>query len=294
MMTINAAMSGRLSVLALVLAVAQVGPAVRAEEPAKTTYEVKAVRDIAYFDGEDADKIKHRLDLFLPRDLKDFPVLLFVHGGAWVHGDKSFLGVYSALAQSLAKKGLGVVVTNYRLSPKVQHPEHIKDVARAFAWTYKHIGEYGGNKAAIFVAGHSAGGHLVALLGTDDSYLKAHGLDLKAIRGDIPISGVMEIENDFMPKVFGTDDKIRRAASPISHVRAELPPFLVLYADSDLKVCSKTSIDFARMLKDKKAPVEEMEIKQRNHMSILLNAVLENDPVAGAIVGFVDRHKSSK
>jgi acetyl esterase/lipase len=167
-------------------------------------------------------------------------------------------------------------------------------VARAFAWTYKHLADYGGDKRQIFVAGHSAGGHLVALLGTDESYLKAEGLDLKAIRGDIPISGVLEIEKDFLPAVFGKDEKVCKAASPIAHVRAELPPFLVLYADNDLKVCSRTSIDFAKALKEKKAPVEEMEIKKRNHMTILLNAVMDDDPVADAILRFVDRHKAAQ
>jgi acetyl esterase/lipase len=281
-------------ILSLILTAALPASVLRADEPAKGTHEVKAVREIAYYEGDDADPVKHKLDLYLPRDVKDFPVLFFVHGGAWMHGDKNFLGIYSSLAHHLAKKGLGVVVTNYRLSPKVQHPEHIKDVARAFAWTYKHIADYGGNKAEIFVTGHSAGGHLVALLGTDDSYLKAHGLDLKAIKGDIPISGVMEIEKDFMPRVFGSDEKICKAASPIAHVRKDLPPFLVLYADDDLKVCSRTSIEFAKTLKEKKAPVEEKEIKKRNHMSILLNAVLDSDPVADAIVDFIGRNKGSK
>jgi len=295
-MTNHTAVQGRLLVLPLALAAVLSGwsPACAADEPAKATYDVKAVRDIAYYEADDADQVKHKLDLYLPRDLKDFPVLFFVHGGAWMHGDKNYLGVYSALAQHLAKKGLGVVVTNYRLTPKVQHPEHIKDVARAFAWTYKHIADYGGNRSAIFVAGHSAGGHLVALLGTDASYLKAHGLDLKAIKGDIPISGVMEIDKDFMPRVFGGDEKVCKAASPVCHVRKELPPFLVLYADNDLKVCSRTSIDFAKVLKDKEASVEEREIKTRNHFTILLNAVVDGDPVANAIVDFVERHKGSK
>jgi acetyl esterase/lipase len=269
------------------------GAAARADEAAKT-YEVKTVKDIAYYEGDDADSVKHKLDLYLPRDLKDFPVIFFVHGGAWMHGDKNFLGIYSALGQRLAKKGIGAVVINYRLTPKVKHPEHIKDVARAFAWTYKHLADYGGDKGQIFVAGHSAGGHLVALLGTDESYLKAEGLDLKAIRGDIPISGVLEIEKDFLPAVFGKDEKVCKAASPIAHVRAELPPFLVLYADNDLRVCSRTSIDFAKALKEKKAPVEEMEIKKRNHMTILLNAVMDDDPVADAILRFVDRHKAAQ
>ena len=59
--------------------------------------------------GPDADKIKHKLDLFLPKDQKDFPVVIFVHGGAWRHGDKNFFGVYSALGKMFARNGIGAV-----------------------------------------------------------------------------------------------------------------------------------------------------------------------------------------
>lgn len=262
----------------------------RAEEPAKT-YEVKASRDIAYYEGADADPVKHKLDLYVPRDAKDFPVFFFVHGGAWMHGDKSFLGIYSTLGQRLAAKGIGVVVTNYRLTPKVKHPDHIKDVARAFAWTHQNIAKHGGKADQIFISGHSAGGHLVALLATDESYLKAEKLDRGAIRGVIPVSGVMDVGTDLLPNVFGKDEKVRKAASPICHVCKELPPFLVVYADDDLKVCSKTSIDFVKALKEQKAPVEELEVKKRNHMSILLNAVVDGDPVADAILGFIAKNQ---
>src|SRR5260370_28515359 len=103
------------------------------------TYEVKAIKDVPYYDGPDADKVKHKLDLYIPKDKENFPVFFFVHGGAWVHGDKNFLNLYSSLGSYFAKHGIGVVVTNYRLSPGVKHPEHIKDLARAFAWTYQNI-----------------------------------------------------------------------------------------------------------------------------------------------------------
>src|SRR4051812_30722113 len=83
---------------------------------------VKTIKDVAYYEGPDAHKSKLKLDLFLPEGKKDFPVVLFVHGGAWLHGDKSFMGFYSALGASLARQGIGCVVTNYRLSPAVKHP----------------------------------------------------------------------------------------------------------------------------------------------------------------------------
>src|SRR5262245_52773947 len=136
-----------------------------ATKPAAKTYEVKTVKNVAYYDGDDQHKVKHKLDLYLPTGLKDFPMLLFVHGGAWLHGDKDFgFGFYGGLAKTYAKQGVGVAVTNYRLSPDVKHPEHVKDVARAFAWLHKNAGKHGGKADQLFICGHSAGGHLVSLL----------------------------------------------------------------------------------------------------------------------------------
>jgi acetyl esterase/lipase len=106
----------------------------KAKDPTKPAkaYEVKTVKDVVYYDGEGRHKVKHKLDLYLPAGAKGFPVLLFVHGGAWLHGDKDFgFGFYGSLAKVYARQGVGVAVTNYRLSPEVKHPEHVKDVARA-------------------------------------------------------------------------------------------------------------------------------------------------------------------
>src|SRR5438477_9094130 len=100
-------------------------------------FDVEVVADVDYYKGDDADRVKHKLDLYLPRGQKDFPVLFFVHGGAWRSGDKNFFGAYSSLGRFYARRGVGTVVTNYRLSPRVRHPEHVRDVARAFAWTVK-------------------------------------------------------------------------------------------------------------------------------------------------------------
>ncbi len=161
-------------------------------EPART-WPVKTFQDLPYYTGENADRVKHKLDLYLPDGKKDFPVMLFVHGGAWVHGDKNFLGFYALLGRYFARHGVGTVVTNYRLSPGVKHPEHVKDVARAFAWTHKNIQKYDGRPDQLFICGHSAGAHLTALLATDETYLKAEGLTLKAVKGAIPISGVYVI-----------------------------------------------------------------------------------------------------
>jgi acetyl esterase/lipase len=264
------------------------------------TFEVQKILDVPYYQGPDADKVKHKLDLYLPRNHKDFPVIFFVHGGGWLHGDKSGMfriGIYSNMGTYWAKHGVGMVVANYRLSPGVTHPEHIKDVARAFAWTHKNISQYGGRADQIFVSGHSAGGHLVALLATDDDYLKAEGLTLQAIRGAIPMSGVYSIpaRDPFYNPMFGTNPKIRGEASPLSHARPDAPPFLIIYAENDLAMCGKeASENFCAALKAKKCPARALEVNDRNHVSILLKAGIEGDPVPKAMREFIEQQIHQK
>ena len=94
---------------------------------------------------------------------------------------------------SVHGQGIGAVLPDYRQSPWVKHPAHIKDVARAIAWTHAHIAEYGGRPDQLFLAGHSAGGHLVALLATDETWLQAEGLATTNIKGVIAVSGVYRI-----------------------------------------------------------------------------------------------------
>ena len=262
------------------------------DKPAKT-YEVETTKDIYYYDGADQDKIKHKLDLYLPKGLKDYPVLFFVHGGAWVTGDKDQFGVYAAFASAFAKLGIGVVVTNYRLSPAVTHPEHVKDVARAFAWTAKNIAKHGGDKDRLFLCGHSAGAHLVSLLTTDASYLKPHGLTSKAIRGVLPISGPFVLTPGFMPRVFGTDKKAAPAAAPIAHARKELPPFLIVFADNDFAGCDRRPAEaFCKALKDKGNVAETLEIENHNHITVMMSAGMPAGKAHQRIVKFILEHSA--
>ena len=263
------------------------------DKPAKT-YEVETIKDVSYYAGADRDKVKHNLDLYLPKGLKDYPVLFFVHGGAWSLGDKNDFGVYAAFGSAFAKLGVGVVVTNYRLSPKVKHPEHIKDIARAFAWTRENIAKRGGDKDRIFLCGHSAGAHLVALLATDASYLKVHDLTSKAIRGVVPISGPFILASGFLPKVFGDDKKSAPDAAPYTHVRKDLPPFLIVFADKDFFGCDRPVADaFSKALKAKGNVAETLEIKNHNHITVMMNAGMPAGKAYQEIVKFI-REKSAK
>jgi arylformamidase len=251
-------------------------------------HEVRVEQDIPYGPDKDTEPLR-KLDLYLPRGEKGFPVLFYVHGGSWTRGDKRS---FDRQGRLFAKNGIGVVAINYRLSPGVKHPEHIKDVARAFAWTHKNIARYGGDPEQLFVSGHSAGGHLVALLATDERYLKAEGLSLKAIRGAIPISGVyVLLPVGRLAEIFG-DIGTASDASPGIHAKGKKPPFLIFVADKDITRFGDMARGFCKALTDGKNEAECVTVLDRTHRTIMRQIADEDDPVTQRMLRFVARHST--
>jgi acetyl esterase/lipase len=256
-------------------------------------FEVKTVKDVTYCEGKDEDKAKHKLDLYLPKDQKDFPVLFFVHGGAWVFGDR---WMYGTVGKTFAKNGVGFVAISYRLSPGVQHPAHAEDVAAAFAWTHKNIAGHGGRADRIFVCGHSAGGHLCSLLTLDERYLKAHKLSAKDIRGAAPLSGVYTISEtgQMFEKVFGTDAEVRKQASPLTHVGGKHPPFLIGYAEKDYPSLDVGAERLGKKLKECGCEMELVRVKDRDHVTLMSSMAKDTDPMTQAVLRFIAKHSELK
>jgi acetyl esterase/lipase len=285
-------MRARFSLLA-VLCLLAIWAGARADEPKaaiKTggSYEVETIKDVAYYEGKDADPVKHKLDLYLPKGKKDFPVLFFVHGGGWRNGDKKSFGKIGSV---FAQNGIGAVFISYRLSPGVVHPAHVQDVAKAFAWTVNNIGKHGGKADQIIISGHSAGGHLVALLATDETYLKAEKLSRENIKGVIPVSGVFSIRhNERNEPVFGKDEEVAKNASPLLHVEGKLPPFLILYAEKDLGDLGKQAVQMNEALQKAKCESECRMMKDRDHGTIMRNVANEDDPATQAMLEFFAKH----
>lgn len=259
---------------------------------AKAPFDVQVVEDVVYYDGKDADEKKHKLDLYLPKGQKDVPVLFWVHGGGWRNGDRKGT---QALGQFFASKGLCFATISYRLTPQVKHPGHVQDVARAFAWTVQNVGKHGGRADAIFVSGHSAGGHLVALLATDDSYLKAHKLSFSNIRGVIPVSGPQRLTfRENLKDAFGDDEEAFKKASPLSYIGDKHPPFLILYAEKDNEGIRRTSAELGEVLKKAKIEAAIVDVKDRDHGSIIREIPKEGDPTAKAMLDFIAKHSAAK
>jgi acetyl esterase/lipase len=277
-----------LLVLLPLLALSQSRPSLAAGLVSGGTHEVDVIPDIAYREGPEADTRKQKLDLYLPRGKTNFPVLFFIHGGGWASGDRK---LYMPVGRLFARNGIGTVVVSYRLTPQVRHPDHIEDVARAFAWTHRNIARHGGRPDQIFVTGQSAGGHLAALLVTNERYLKAEGLNVGAIKGAMPISGIYTFPPGRLTRVIGDAPGAADDASPLRHVSGKEPPFLILLAEDDFPGCDRMSKALDDLLKARKIPSSLQEIQGRNHISIMVRLMLdETDPASQALLRFVAKH----
>ena len=173
--------------------------------------------------GQDA---KQRLDLIKPAGVARAPVLLFVHGGGWSIGDKAHAAPDKA--RWATGKGWAFASANYRLVPQATVEQQAADVASAIAWLRANAVREGLDPSRIVLMGHSAGAHLVALVGTDPQYLKAAGVPLGAVKGVILLDGAgydvptqasaeMNIVKPMYEAAFSKDRKRQAALSPTRH-----------------------------------------------------------------------------
>jgi len=207
------------------------------------------VRDVAYLAGDEVPD-RQRLDLYLPEGEGPWPVLMWVHGGAWAVGHRR---QEEPLARRFAERGVAVAAVDHRtskalwLDPKlsegVEHPAHVEDCAAAFAWLVSHAAERRVDPDRIFVGGFSSGAHLAALLATDPRYLRAHGIESTRVKGALPVAGGYDLEAYYRAHlqangkemadrhvldVFGRAPGALADASPLTHVRETEVPMLVL------------------------------------------------------------------
>lgn len=173
------------------------------------------------------------LDIYYPKNQKGFGTVVWFHGGGLTGGSKE-------IPEQLKEKGLCIIGVNYRLSPKVKSPEFIKDAAAAVAWTFQHIAEYGGDVKSIFVAGHSAGGYLTAMIGLDKQWLAAYGVDANRIAGLIPLSP-QTITHFTIRKERGIAETtpVVDEFAPLNHVRPDAPPLLLITGDREMEMLGR-------------------------------------------------------
>ncbi len=236
--------------------------------------------DISY--GEFGSR--NHLDIWRRPDLErggPAPVLLQVHGGAWMVGNKR--GQAHPLMSHLAELGWICVSVNYRLSPRSTWPDQIVDVKRAIAWIKENIAEYGGDPEWIAITGGSAGGHLsslAALTSNDPRFQVGFEEADTRVQAAVPFYGFYDFTRDdavhpMMPAMMAKRVfKLSRAeiaeafrlASPITHISEDAPPFFVLHGTNDSLIPVEQARAFtARLREVSRNPVVYAELPRAQH-----------------------------
>ncbi len=254
---------------------------------------VRRIRDIEYGDVLPGDKGgRNLLDVVLPEASGELrPALLQIHGGAWIIGDKQHQG--GPLMAHLASRGWVCFAMNYRLAPRAKFPDAIVDVKRAIAWIRAHADEYGVDPDFLCLSGGSAGGHLSALAAlspNDPAFQPGFENRDTRIAAAVPFYGVYDFLDragvrgwqsmaPFLARLVfqcqpTENPELWDSMSPINHVSAEAPPFLVIHGTHDSLAFVEEGREFVRALLEKsRAPVHMLEMTGGQHAFELFHSV---------------------
>lgn len=232
----------------------------------------ETLRDVVYCSPDGSPQ---RMDVYFPESGGPWPALLYVHGGGWMHGDKSEAGM---IAQLMTSQGYLVVSINYRLYPPAIFPAMIQDVKCAVRSLRANAAQYNLDPKRIGAVGVSAGGHLVALLGTTDP---STGWDVgeyleqtSRVQAVITMAGVMDLSRSFpnadieAMKRVGFGEFNVAEASPVTHVTPDNPPFLLIHGDRDELVPAEQSQLMYDRLVQANVPAELVIVQNAGHSMI--------------------------
>lgn len=259
--------------------------------------DVAVSRDIPYL--PDAGP-RNRLDVYAPRaGAERAPVLLQIHGGGWVIGNKREQAL--PLMTHMAARGWICVAANYRLSPRATFPDHLIDLKRAIRWIRDEIEAFGGDPEFIAATGGSAGGHLSSLVGltaNDPEYQPGFEEVDTSVRAVVPFYGVYDFSNHYglqaahgmdsfisryvLKKSFSEEPEAFRHASPMHRIHAGAPPFFVIHGSHDSLASVEEARHFAQALGQiSKSPVAYAEIPGAQHAFEIFHSLRTSTVVRG-------------
>lgn len=186
--------------------------------------------EAALHNAGDYQRTQCRLDLRYPTNRTGFATVVWFHGGGLTGGKRHFI--------DLKRPDIAVAAVGYRLSPKAKLPAFLEDAAAATAWVVRNIAQYGGDSNRVFVAGHSAGGYLSAMIGMDPKWLAPHGVSNLDLAGVIPVSGQMtthfhvkKLRGDTGPEFRPLIDEY----APMYYCASNLPPICLILGDRNIE-----------------------------------------------------------
>ncbi|HKX77318.1 MAG TPA: alpha/beta hydrolase fold domain-containing protein [Novosphingobium sp.] len=236
-----------------------------------------------------------RVDVYAPLEAgAPLPVLLFLHGGAFIGGYKEWMGF---MAPAILSTPALFVSVSYRLAPEHPFPAPVEDVAAAVHWAWRNIARYGGDPDRMFIGGHSAGGHLASLVALDQRWLAPHGLTPAVLKGVVAVSAPLDMDFDpansenaaalKMRRTFVPDDQDVVAANPIAQVRKDAPPFFVSAGGDDLWSLAADMRRFTTALRQCGVDVLEESFEGHDHFDTSTRCVNDGHPWLGKTIEFI-------
>ncbi len=211
------------------------------------------------------------------------PVLVYVHGGYWFRRTGREFGF---VARGPVTRGVAAVVTNYALCPDVTMDEIVRQTRAAVAWVYRNAQDFGGDPDRIHVAGHSAGGHLTAML-LSTRWEDDYGLPADIVKSVTVISGLFDLApfpyTHLQPKLQLTWDQVTRN-SPILHIPAQSPPLLVAYGEDEPSEMVRQSEEYLAAWKSGGLEGDRLVLSGKNHYDIVDGFLDAESPLCSAIL----------
>lgn len=247
--------------------------------------------DIRYGPAE-----RNLLDLYEPIDVADdAPLVVFFYGGGWRDGKRE---EYAFVASALTEAGFRVVIPDYRLFPDVTFPTFMEDAAKVVSWALKQGTSDEIRNAGLYLAGHSAGAHIAALLATDERYLDAVSVPSGALFALIGLSGpydFLPIEQGYLIDVFPASS--REDSQPINFVSSTTPPTLLIHGMDDELVKPGNSQRFAAALREAGVPVTEKYYEGTGHAAVAIAMAPRLDFVATTLedtISFINQREQNR
>lgn len=229
----------------------------------------EVVRDLPY--GTHPRQV---LDVYRPRGARAAPVIVFVHGGAFVRGGKDInAAMYGNVLRWFARRGWVGINVEYRLAPEAMHPQGALDVAAACDWVARHAAAHGGDPGAICLIGHSAGGTHAASYACDPSlgFMGRHLRALVLVSARLRADARPENPNAAGVRAyFGDDAAAYDTLSPMAHAHRLALPTFVVHAEHENPLLDVYATEFAwRMAEARRSAPRHLSVPGHNHVSVV-------------------------
>jgi len=242
-------------------------------------------RDISYGPDE-----RHKLDVLKPAytPSRAMPILIFIHGGAFVRGARSDGEIFDNILDYFTRHGVLGINASYRLAPEHRFPAAAVDLSNVVRWVRKNAARYGGDPDKIFLMGHSAGAVHVASYTFMEELQPAGGDD--GVLGSILMSGVYGLENVEAGKhvYFGDDTAELAQRTPLAQLEGRRVPLFIIDAEYDPLVMQRSALDLMRAVcdRDGKCP-RHQQVAGHNHYSMTYHINTLDDSIGSEILDFM-------